>query len=53
MPGDDRPKPDTTARTAVLVVGVLIVLAAVLGLANGTIKVGMPVPTPHDPITVP
>jgi len=38
------------------VVGVVIVLAAILGLLSGSFtphKIGMPVPTPSDPITIP
>ena len=44
------------ARAAIIVVGVIIVLAAILGLLGGTFtphKIGMPAPSPTDPITVP
>jgi hypothetical protein len=43
-------------RAAVIVVGAIIVLAAILGLLGGTFtphKIGMPAPAPNDPITIP
>ena len=46
----------SSARAAIIVVGIVIVLAAILGLIGGTFtphKIGMPVPAPNDPITVP
>ena len=57
MPRDTQnPAELNSARAAVIVVGVVIVLAAILGLLSGSFtphKIGMPVPTPSDPITIP
>ena len=54
----DNPDPAelSVPRAAVIVVGAIIVLAAILGLLGGTFiphRIGMPVATPNDPITIP
>ena len=56
---DDRPRPPPTpspARAAVLLIGAAVVIAAILGVATGTINdktLRMPTPSPTDPITLP
>ena len=57
MPRDQQTTGElNSARAAIIVVGVIIVLAAILGLLSGSFtphKIGMPAPSPGDPITIP
>ena len=56
MPRGPSPAELNAPRAAIIVVAAIIVLAAVLGMIGGNFvphRIGMPVATPNDPITIP